>query len=246
MDSENTYASTLAGRSFRTLITIAARFDLELAQFDVVNAFVHAKVPYNVFMRLPRGCERPDRILKLNKALYGLRESPLLWQKLFNQVLREAGCQPVKHEPCCWIRDGVILFYYVDDIVVAFKEEKRSVADDLITHLRSKFALQGGDEAQWFLGVAVVRDRANKTIYLSQADYVRKMERFLANRGNRKAPRTPMAAEELEAHYGVALYQETQHYQRIVGTILYAAVTLRPDVAFAASRLARHNLNPGP
>lgn len=245
-DVENTYASTLAGRSFRTLMAIAARFDLELAQYDVVNAFVHAKLPYDVFMRLPKGFEKPDRVLKLNKALYGLRESPLLWQKMFNQALREAGCEPVKHEPCCWTRDGVIIFFYVDDIVVAFREEKRGGADDLIMHLRSRFALQGGDEIQWFLGVAVVRDRATKTIYLSQADYVRKMERFLTTGSDRRIRTTPMAAVELQAHPGKATAREIQNYQRIVGTVLYAAVISRPDVAFAASRLARFNLNPDP
>lgn len=245
-DVENTYASTLAGKSFRTLMAIAARFDLELLQYDVVNAFVHAKMPYDVFMRMPHGFEKQDQVLKLNKALYGLRESPLLWQKLFNAALREAGCEAVKHEPCCWIRDGVIIFFYVDDIVVAFREEKRAEASNLVAHLRSRFALQGGDEVQWFLGVAVLRDRARKTIYLSQADYIRKMERFLANRVDRRIRKSPMAAAELHAFAGVASRRETQQYQRIVGTVLYAAVITRPDVAFAASRLARHNLNPGP
>ena len=41
---ESIYASTLAGRSFRTLIVIAARFDLELLQFDIANAFVNAEL----------------------------------------------------------------------------------------------------------------------------------------------------------------------------------------------------------
>ena len=42
--SEDTYAATLAGRSFRTIMSIAAREDLELKQFDAVNAFVHARL----------------------------------------------------------------------------------------------------------------------------------------------------------------------------------------------------------
>src|SRR5215471_12403725 len=39
---ENTYAATLAARSFQTFMAIAACFDLELKQYDAVNAFVHA------------------------------------------------------------------------------------------------------------------------------------------------------------------------------------------------------------
>ena len=76
--SENNYAATLAGRSFRTVMAIAARFDLELLQFDAVNAFVNATLDEEVFMRMPPGHRRFGTILKLNKALYGLRRSPLL------------------------------------------------------------------------------------------------------------------------------------------------------------------------
>jgi hypothetical protein len=76
--TENTYAATLAGRSFRTIIAIAARFDLELIQYDAVNAFVNAKLEEDVFIKMPPGHRRTGTILKINKALYGLRKSPLL------------------------------------------------------------------------------------------------------------------------------------------------------------------------
>lgn len=51
----STYASTLAGRSFRALMAIAARFDLELIQYDAINAFVNAHLPHEVYMRLLPG-----------------------------------------------------------------------------------------------------------------------------------------------------------------------------------------------
>src|SRR4029077_10746745 len=110
-----TYASTLAGRSFRTLIAIAARFDLELIQYDAVNAFVNASLDEDVFMKLPPGYRKAGKVLKLNKALFGLRRSPLLWHRELSQTLRNLGFQPVPHEPCCLTRDGVIVFFYVDD-----------------------------------------------------------------------------------------------------------------------------------
>jgi uncharacterized protein (DUF1330 family) len=76
---QETYAATLAARSFRILMAIAARFDLELIQYDAVNAFVNAKLEDTVFMQMPPGYKTPGKILRLNKALYGLRQSPLLW-----------------------------------------------------------------------------------------------------------------------------------------------------------------------
>jgi Reverse transcriptase (RNA-dependent DNA polymerase) len=49
---QNTYASTLAGRSFRSLMAIAARFDLDLFQYDVANAFVNADLNEEIYMRM--------------------------------------------------------------------------------------------------------------------------------------------------------------------------------------------------
>ena len=73
------YATTLAGKSFRTLIATAARFDLELLQFDAVNAFVNATIDEEVYMEMPPGFRKIGVVLRLRKALYGLRKSPLLW-----------------------------------------------------------------------------------------------------------------------------------------------------------------------
>jgi hypothetical protein len=99
---------------------------------------------------------------------------------------------------------------------------------------------------QWFLGVSVLRNRATRTIWLSQADYINKMSRFCAPRESRRRRRTPMTAAELQPFEGQASYSQIREYQRKTGTILYAAVITRPDVAFACSRLTRFNLNPGP
>jgi hypothetical protein len=77
--SQDTYAATLAGRSLRMLMVIAAKYDLELKQWNVTNAFVHAAIDRGVYMRMPRGYQKTGTLLKVQKALYGLRISPLLW-----------------------------------------------------------------------------------------------------------------------------------------------------------------------
>jgi hypothetical protein len=101
--SPDTYAATLASRSFRMLMAIAAENNLELKQHDVANAFVHATMDRVIYMRMPHGYQKPGTILRVNKALYGLRISPLLWQKEFTSTLKTLGFQSVLHEPCCMI-----------------------------------------------------------------------------------------------------------------------------------------------
>ncbi|KAH7471650.1 hypothetical protein FOMA001_g13746 [Fusarium oxysporum f. sp. matthiolae] len=148
---EDTYASTLAGRSFRTLMAIAARFDLELLQYDVVNAFVNAELKQDVYMRMPGGYRKPGLILKLQKALYGLRQSPLLWQKELTTTLTNIGFKSVPHEPCCLSKGGILIFFYVDDLIVAYEKTNQKSVEWTIGKLREKYQLSGGDTLQWFL-----------------------------------------------------------------------------------------------
>lgn len=75
-----TRATTLAIISQHILFAIAATFDLETLQLNVVNAFIHANLDEMVFMRMLLGYIQSDQVLKLNKLLYSLRRSLLLWQ----------------------------------------------------------------------------------------------------------------------------------------------------------------------
>jgi len=135
------------------------------------------------------------------------------------------------------------MFFYVDDIVFAYRKQDGATAERLIAQLRSKYNLTGGGELQWFLGIEVLRDRKKRLIWLSQSSYIDKISRLAKTqqRGD-----TPMRTGELLPYEGKASTHEISTYQRKVGSLLYAAVITRPDIAFATSRLARFNVNPSP
>ena len=90
-----TRATTLASTTFCTLMAITAYFDIETRQMDVINAFVNCDLDEVVYMRLPLGFEKPGKVLLLNKALYGLRRSPLLWQKKLTDAFTNLGFELV-------------------------------------------------------------------------------------------------------------------------------------------------------
>lgn len=243
--TDDTYAATLAGTSFRTLLAMAARYDLELLQYDAVNAFVNASLQSDVFMKLPPGFRKghkEGRVLKLHKALYGLRIAPLLWQMELGNTLRTLGAEPIPNEPCCYQKNGVFIFFYVDDMVVAFKKEDEDNALQIVKSLQQKYKLTGGNELQWFLGMEIIRDRSAKLIWITQVMYLEKIyELRTANTQNG----SPMTKEELFPYNDTASKQITNWYKRAVGSVLYACVITRPDAAFAVSRLARFMNNPG-
>jgi hypothetical protein len=241
--SQETYAATLASRSFRMLMAIAAHFDLELRQYDVTNAFVHAAIDREIYIRMPHGYRKPGTVLQVNKALYGLRISPVLWQKEFTSTLKTLNFQVVPHEPCCLIKDGIIIFFYVDDIILAYSKQMETEVQQAVQRLRDKYSITGGDDLQWFLGVEVIRNREQRKIQLLQAAYADKISRLVDRKDIRHD--TPMAAIELKPREGLATPSEINKYQRKIGSLMFAAVTTRPDIAFATSRLARFLMNPG-
>ena len=83
----DTYAATLSTRLFRLIMGIICFFDLETIQMDAINAFLNAKLPEPIYLQLPDGYRQSGKVLKCTKAIYGLRESPLLWYTMLKGTL---------------------------------------------------------------------------------------------------------------------------------------------------------------
>ena len=72
-------------------MAIAAKFNLETRQLNAVNAFTNSLLDEDVYIQFPDGYKRNGWILKLVKALYGLRRSPLLWHQDLTGTLKQLG-----------------------------------------------------------------------------------------------------------------------------------------------------------
>jgi transposase InsO family protein len=264
-----TRATTLASMAFRALMAITAKFDLETIQMDAVNAFVHCDLDEVVYMKMPPGFNqgKRDKVLRLRKALYGLRRSPLLWQRNLTSSLRELGFKEVPQEPCVMLKGGVIIFFYVDDIVFCHRKGDAETAQEAIKELKKEYQMSILGELKWFLGIHVLRDRSKRLLWLSQEAYVEKIAKQYEIDLNERLPDTPMSDTELlpttylrsirptlkSSDEGLSVRPSsipkvadasTKLYQKKMGSMLYAATTTRPDIAFAVSRLTRFNQDP--
>ena len=65
---------------------------------------------------------------------------------------------PVPHEPCCMTRNGVFIFFYIDDIILSNHPDRREAADKAVEELKKKYTLTRGEPLKWFLGLEVIRD----------------------------------------------------------------------------------------
>jgi hypothetical protein len=239
-----TRATTLASMSFRALMAIAAEYDLELEQMDAVNAFVNCDLDEIVYMRMPPGFEKYGRVLWLRKALYGLRRSPLLWQKDLTKSLQALGFKNVPQEPCVMIKGKVIVFFFVDDIIWAYRKEDALVAQKAIEGLKARYKMTSMGEPKWFLGIHILRDKRSRKIWLTQDAYIDKIVHRFGLVTDIKLPDTPMDLAEVLPSKENASKQSVDLYQQKIGSVLFAAISTRPDIAFSVSRLARFNLNP--
>lgn len=88
---------------------------------------------------MPYGYRKPGKTLKVEIALYGLCISPLLWQKEFTTTLSRLGFKIVPHEPCCMMKDGVIVFFYVDDIIVAYDRHSEDHYESIMKALQEQY-----------------------------------------------------------------------------------------------------------
>ncbi len=130
-----TRTTTLTITSLRILLALAAKFDLETLQLDVINAFVHSDLDETVFMRMPPGYVQSGNVLKINKAVYRLRRSPLLWQKKLTNEIKNLGFKEIPQEPCIVQKDGIIGFFYVDDIVFPLKKKQTDQVKQIVESL---------------------------------------------------------------------------------------------------------------
>ena len=86
---------------------------------------------------MPPGYRRYGIILRLDKALYRLRKSPLLWQCELIGAFKRLGFKPVLYKPYYLILDGILIFFYINDIVFAFSHRIANKAQGLVKKLKS-------------------------------------------------------------------------------------------------------------
>ncbi|KAK2680471.1 Ribonuclease H superfamily, partial [Fusarium oxysporum f. sp. vasinfectum] len=102
---------------------------------DAVNAFTNSLIDEDIYVLFPDGYSRRGWILKLIRALYGLRRSPLLWQKDLSNTFKQLGLELCPEDPCVFNNTWLTAFFFVDDIVFLYRSRHQQAADRLIAQL---------------------------------------------------------------------------------------------------------------
>uniref|UniRef100_A0A1J3F7G4 Retrovirus-related Pol polyprotein from transposon TNT 1-94 n=1 Tax=Noccaea caerulescens TaxID=107243 RepID=A0A1J3F7G4_NOCCA len=252
IDYDEVFAPVVKHVSIRILMSAVVNQDLELEQMDVKTAFLHGDLDQELFMEQPEGFEvdkDKDQVCLLKKSLYGLKQSPRLWNKKFNQFITGEKFIRSHQDSCVYVKkvEGgyVYLLLYVDDMLIAAKE--MAEIDRLKSALSSEFEMKDMGAASRILGIDIKRDRKEGVLYLSQSSYLEKVvKRF--NMGEAKSVNTPIGGHfKLSAVKEVSECIDTEKYpySSAVGSVMYAMIGTRPDIAYAIGLISRFMSKPG-
>ena len=197
-DYHETYASVCKTAAWKVVLAMAANQDLEVEQMDVDTAFLNSDTDTNIYVDMPPGWQEMGNLLtkedvvKLLKALYGLKQAPRLWQQHLAAALKQLGFDLLESDDCLYFspETRIIIVTYIDDFLIVARSITK--INKLKEQLADKFAIKELGPVEYFVGVRIVRDRANRKIYLCQDAYIRKIvDRF--GMANYRTIDTPMA-----------------------------------------------------
>ncbi|KAH9651797.1 Integrase catalytic domain-containing protein [Citrus sinensis] len=226
IDFNEIFSPVVRLTTVRVVLAMCATFDLHLEQLDVKTAFLHGELEEEIYMLQPEGFaekEKENLVCRLNKSLYGLKQAPRCWYKRFDSFIMSLGYNRLSSDHCTYYKrfednDFIILLLYVDDMLVA--------------------------------GMQIHRDRNNKKIWLSQKNYLKKILRRF-NMQDCKSISTPLPVNfKLSSSMCPSNEAERKEMSRVpyasaVGSLMFAMICTRPDIAQAVGAVSRYMANPG-
>ena len=130
VDFSETFAPTVSSSCARLLSVIACERDLDLCHFDVDQAFVQSDLEEDFFLRLPKGCgDLSRKIVRLNKSLYGLKQTSRTWHDHLTTCLKRLGFEQFMTDVCVFrlienVRVAITVVVHVDNIFAVGQKER--------------------------------------------------------------------------------------------------------------------------
>ncbi|RVW56491.1 Retrovirus-related Pol polyprotein from transposon TNT 1-94 [Vitis vinifera] len=221
IDYQETFAPVAKLNTVRVLLSLAANLDWSLHQLDVKNAFLNGDLEEEVYMDIPAGLETTsnfNKVCRLRKSLYGLKQSPRAWFERFTKVVKGYRFVQCQSDHTLFVKH--------------FPEGKLAIIIE--------FEIKDLGNLKYFLVMEIARSK--KGIAVSQRKYVLDLLNETGMLGC-KPVETPMdTTVKLEESDGSAPVDKGR-YQRLVGKLIYLSHT-RPNIGFSVSVVSQFMNNP--
>ncbi|CAI5991743.1 unnamed protein product [Closterium sp. NIES-64] len=246
VDYFQTFSPTSKMTTLRVLLHIAAQRDYELHSLDFSTAFLQGSLHEEIWLRRPPGFTGtfpPGTQWSLRRPVYGLRQAPREWHDTVRTTLAALGFAPSTADLSLFLRTDTSLppFYilvYVDDLVFATADTAGLAY--VKSELLKRHTCTDLGELRSYLGLQITRDRARRTITLTQSHMVQQvLQRFGFTYSSPQA--TPLSTRHsLSALPSDESVESSGPFAELVGCLMYLMTCTRPDLAYPLSILARY------
>ncbi|CAI7815830.1 unnamed protein product, partial [Closterium sp. NIES-54] len=246
VDYFQTFSPTPKMTTLRVLLHVAAQRDYELHSLDFSTAFLQGSLHEEIWLRRPPGFTGSfptGTHWSLRRPVYGLRQAPREWHDTLRTTLAALGFVPSTTDPSLFLRTDTSLppFYvlvYVDDLVFATADTEALTL--VKSELQKRHTCTDLGELRSYLGLQITRDRARRTITLTQSHMVHQvLQRFGFQYSSPQL--TPLSTgHSLSAPPSDESVEPSGLYPELVGCLMYLMTCTRPDLAYPLSLLARY------
>jgi hypothetical protein len=224
---------------------------------DVVTAYLYGSLDADIYMKVPDGLKIPNPYINLNmycvklqKSLYGLKQSGKMWYNWLSEFLIHKGYSNNDDCQCVFIKKSskgfCIISVYVDDLNIIGNATDITVARN---HLMMEFEMKDLGNPKFCLGLQL--EHLPRGILICQPAYIQKvLENF--NMDKSYPSKTPMVVRSLDREKDPFRPRDDNEdilgpefpYLSAIGALMYLANCTRPDIVFVVNLLARHSAAP--
>ncbi|GKC12172.1 putative ribonuclease H-like domain-containing protein, partial [Tanacetum coccineum] len=245
IDYDEVFAPVARIEAIRLFLAYASFKDFIVYQMDVKSAFLYGKIEEEVYVCQPPGFEDPhfpNKVYKVEKALYGLHQAPRAWYETLSTYLLDNGFHRGQIDKTLFIRrhkdDILLVQVYVDDIIFGSTKKEMSIEFEKLMH--DKFQMSSMGELSFFLGLQVKQE--SDGIFISQDKYVAEiLKKF--DFASVKTASTPMETNKPLIKDEEAENIDVHLYRSMIASLMYLT-TSRPDIMFAICACARFQVTP--
>ena len=259
IDYDETYSPVMDAITFRFLISLAVSEELDMRLMDVITAYLYESIDSDIHMKIPEGFKLPEVVstkprsmlsIKLQRSLYGLKQSGRMWYNRLSEYLLKEGYVNNPICPCVFIKKSetgfAIIAVYVDDLnLVGTPEELTKTAE----YLKKEFEMKDLGKTKFCIGLQI--EHFPNGVLVHQSTYIKKiLKRFNMDKAHPLS--SPMVVRSLDVkndpfrpcEKGEELLGPEVPYLSAIGALMYLANCTRPDIAFSVNLLARYSSAP--
>jgi hypothetical protein len=240
IDFEEVFAPIARLESVRLLLAIAAHSGWSVHHMDVKSAFLNGELQEEVYVQQPPGFiddKHKNKVLRLHKALYGLRQAPRAWNQKLDTSLLGLGFSRCINEHGMYTRGQgggrLIVGVYVDDLIITGGDAGAVAKFKL--QMKNTFCMSDLGALSYYLGLEVTQGVAGIT--LRQGSYAAKILEKAGMTGCNPCA-TPIEVKLKLLKEGTTPSVDATEYRNIIGSLRYLCNS-RPDLAFAVGYLSR-------